>query len=87
MATRITRKSVAEKNFKAQYITLWRWEREGVPPGKVAFVDRVLCRLEGVAPGGIADYRKKAMREQELLSPNGITKRLSKLFPGLWKNK
>ena len=76
-----TKKDVAEKVFKIQYLTLWRWCRDGVPKVRRQKVDRILCDLEDKILSAMAREPNVENRLYGLSDPASFKRRLGRLFP------
>ena len=76
-----TKKEIAQEVFDIQYLTLWRWCRDGVPKVRRQKVDNILFTLERKHLSAILIEPNKENRLYGLSNPYGFRRRLGRLFP------
>ena len=81
MVTINTKKEIAQEIFDIQYLTLWRWCRNGVPKVRRRKVDSILWDLECKNLSAILRVSNVENRLHALSDPNGFKRRLGRLFP------
>lgn len=81
MVTINTKKEIAQEVFGIQYLTLWRWCRNGVPKVRRWTVDNILWDLECRHLSAILRVPNVENRLHALSDPNDFKRRLGRLFP------